>query len=111
METSFGISVILVISRKVPYDQCLITAAGEKHVGVFEAGCKRSHPRAIVSRLCGYLRATPEVQTILSDPRGFHALPIVPPCWAMSREEGSQIAGCCNQYPHPSRSVRARNLE
>ena len=34
VKRSFGVAVILVIPRQVPHDQCLVTAAREKHIRV-----------------------------------------------------------------------------
>lgn len=56
MKRSFWVAIVLVVSRQVPYNQCLVTATGEKHVRVLEAGCERSHPRIrlIVSFFADY---------------------------------------------------------
>ena len=90
MKTSFWVSVVLIISCQIPYDERLVTATGEKHVGVFEAGCERGHPSHCVSCNCITVYTIGGWYTILSDPQGFRASPIVPPCW-VECDRGSAV--------------------
>ena len=117
VQTSLGIAVILIVAGEVPDDERLVATAGEEHVRAarqisdqpielsIEAG---QSPRTFPTRL-------PDWSPSHYDPRGSHASPIAPPCWASGRFEigGSgasqrQAGGSCLLVGYLQQKSRGR---
>ena len=47
LESSFGVSVALVVASELPDNDCLVSGGGKDHVGIFRRGSQCSYPAIV----------------------------------------------------------------